>query len=66
MIKLGIPLQTRLTICKWSLRGYSLHGHVFLVYNKSCDVVLVGVYKAISPLRIMYRNQLILNPPLEN
>ena len=33
--KIGIPLQTPVLLYKkWGLRGYSLHGHVFMMKGK--------------------------------
>ena len=36
--KIGIPLYPSFAILKWGLRGYILHGHVFLMYKVQMDI----------------------------
>ena len=31
------------TILKWGLRGYSLHGHIFLMFGSVCYSARVGI-----------------------
>ena len=34
--KIGIPLHIPVLLYKWGIRGYSLHGHVFLILYMIC------------------------------